>query len=78
MAKKLENLRENLFVAIAKLLATAALKRNFSKQDLKNDPNLNATMESLKFHADEFERSLKVLCDRWPDSPRCKEKKKGK
>lgn len=76
MSKTPANLRENLFTAIAKLLASAALKREFSKRDLENDQSLKATMESLKFHAEEFERSIKTLCDRFPNNPSCKNRKK--
>jgi len=78
MAKKLENLRENLFVQIAKLLASAAMKREFTKNDIERDPSLKATMDSIKFHADEFERELKSMCDRFPHYKRCKDYKKDK
>lgn len=78
MAKIPENLQENLFVQIAKLLASAALKSEFTKHDLNQDPTLKSTMDSIKFHADEFERELKSLCDRFPHYKRCKDLKKGK
>ena len=78
MAKNLENLRENLFTELGKLIATAALKYKLTMGDMRNDPDLNSTLESLEFHSKEAERKLKSLCNRNPEHPKCKEKKEGK
>lgn len=78
MAKNLENLRENLFTELGKLIVTAAMKYKLTMGDMKKDADMNSTLESLKFHTSEYERKLKSLCDRNPDHPKCKETKEGK
>jgi hypothetical protein len=78
MAKKLENLRENLFTELGKLIVTAALKYKLTMGDVKGDQDLNTTLESLKFHTSEYERKLKSFCDRWPDDKKCKDRKERK
>jgi len=78
MAKNLENLRENLFTELGKLITTAALKYKLTMGDLKDDSDLNSTLESLKFHTSEYERKLKSLCDRNPEHKKCKDRKEGK
>lgn len=78
MAKNLENLRENMFTEIGKLLVTAALKYKLTMGDMKNDADLNSTLESLKYHTSEYERKLKTHCERFPESSKCKDRKEGK
>lgn len=78
MAKNLENLRENLFTELGKLIVTAAMKYKLTMGDMKKDPSLASTLKSLEFHTDECERQLKIHCDRFPESKPCKDRKEGK
>ena len=73
-------LQENVFTQIAKLIATSMVKMNLSKamKDIEHDPNIQASIESMKYHAAEAERMLKLLCKTNPDHAKCKEKETSK
>lgn len=70
------NLHENLFTTIAKILASAALNKQISKTDLERDMDLNTTIESFKALSDQFEAKLKSHCERYPQSSKCIDRKK--
>ena len=65
---------ENFFTKIAKLLAISQTKRELNKVKgmLDEDPDLQATLDSIKYHYTEFEKKLTSYCERHPDSPMCK------
>lgn len=67
---------ENILASIGKLLFGSKLKKHIRNlhRDLKEDPELLATVDSLTYNLDEFERKMKSLCDRVPDSALCKGK----
>jgi len=61
----------NLFEEIAKLFFRTAMKPIVNK--MANDPELKAHSDALAYHTSEYDRKLKSLCERFPDSPKCKE-----
>ena len=68
----MEQIRENIFIKIAKLLATSQIKSKMSK--LNTEPDLQSSIESLKFHLDKADKQLRKICKQHPDYPECKEK----
>lgn len=72
--------RENVFTQIAKLLALAQIKKELPKaiDEFNDNPEMQASLESMKFHADRVEKLLKSICKDDPDYPKCKELNKGK
>jgi hypothetical protein len=78
MSKIPTKIQENVFSEIAKLLIRVALKDQFSKRDIESDPSLKATMDSIKFHVDTYEKQLSTFCTRFPDFKHCKDLKKDK
>ena len=67
----MERLTENLFTTIAKIIAVSKIK----KTKAKDDPELIASIESIRYHAQRLQKIMKMLCDRDPQNPKCK---KGK
>lgn len=67
---------ENMFSAIAKLLTKFAVRKELGKA--MDDPNLQSSIESLRWHAEEAERQLKNLCRDYPELDKCKKLSKGK
>jgi hypothetical protein len=73
--QKIQQLQENLFTTIAKILALNALKRNLGTADklAKGDQELQTSIESLKYHTQRLEKLLSDVCKRDPTNWRCKE-----
>jgi len=73
--RKIQQLQENLFATIAKILAFNALKRNLgtAKELTKGDQELQGSLETLKYHTQRLEKLLKDVCKRDPLNWRCKE-----
>ena len=73
--RKIQQLQENLFATIAKILAFNALKRNLGTADklAKGDQEVQTSIESLKYHTQRLEKLLKDVCKRDPLNWRCKE-----
>ena len=73
--RKIQQLQENLFATIAKILAFNALKRNLgtAKELAKGDQELQGSIETLKYHTERLEKMLKDVCKRDPTNWRCKE-----
>jgi antitoxin component YwqK of YwqJK toxin-antitoxin module len=74
----MDKLRENIFTEIGKLLSLSTIKKDLDKaRDLvEEDPDLQETMETLKYHYAKLEKSLPEFCKRYPDSPACKNLRK--
>lgn len=68
-------LNENIFTSIAKLIARVSMKGVLPRieRELNNDPELKASMLSLKAISDKLELDLKVHCKRHPESKHCKD-----
>lgn len=77
---KIQQLQENIFTQIAKLLAIGQLKKELPKaiKELENNPEVQASLESLKYHADKLDQLLKRRCNDYPDDPKCKQRGKSK
>ena len=77
---RLQMLRENIFTQIAKLLALSQLKKEIPKaiKELEGNPEVQASLESLKYHVQEADDLLTYLCKKYPDNPKCKQKGKSK
>lgn len=73
-------LHENFFTMIAKILATPMMKVQFGRlnQKFQNDPELQSSLQSLKFYTDKLEKDLMMHCKRHPDSKHCKDLSKSK
>ena len=72
--RKIQQLQENLFATIAKILAFNALKRNLGTADelTKGDQEVQTSIESLKYHTQRLEKLLQDVCKRDPLNWRCK------
>lgn len=73
-------LQENLFTTIAKLLVFKQLKRNLGTAEklTKGDAEIQATLDSMRYHAERLEKLLKTICERDPTNFRCKEYRQQK
>lgn len=73
-------LQENLFTTIAKILALKQLKRNLGSAEkmTKGDAEIQATLQSMQYHATRLEKLLKSICERDPTDFRCKEYRQQK
>lgn len=71
-------INENLFTTIGKLISSTLMKKDIRKaiKQADSDPDIQASLESLRFHTEELERLTKAHCARNPDSPHCKDTKK--
>lgn len=78
--KKKHPLQENLFTTIGKILALKQLKRNLGPAEkmTKGDTEIQATLQSMSFHAQRLEKLLKSICERDPTNFRCKEYRQQK
>lgn len=71
-------LQENIFAEIGKLLSLSRIQKDLDKaKDLvEDDPDLQETMETLKYHYSKLEKTLPEFCKRYPNSPACKNLRK--
>ena len=78
--KEKRPLQENLFTTIGKLLALGQLKRNIGTAEkmTKGDAEIQATLQSMQYHAARLEKLLRSICERDPTDFRCKEYRQQK
>ncbi len=71
-------LKENLFASIGKLIASAFIQKDIKKaiRQADNDPELQSTLQSIKYHTDRLKDLQNNHCQKFPTSPQCKNKKK--
>lgn len=76
--KNKDNLNENIFAQIAKLLALPTIQRelNKAKHMVGEDDSLTKIFDDLKTGYANLKEKLPGFCKRNPDSPMCKDKKK--
>ena len=67
---------ENIFVQIAKLIASSDIAR--AEKLLKDDPEMTDLTQSIQMHQDRLKSMLPDFCKRHPESNLCRKKKKDK
>jgi hypothetical protein len=69
-------INENFFTKIAKALLIPELRKTMEniEKETENDPEIKASIESLKFHSEKLEKGLVNFCKRNPNAPSCKKK----
>lgn len=78
MEKNSKKLQEGFFAEIGKLLSLSSIQKDLDKAKgmLDDDPDLQETMETLKYHYSKLQKTLPDFCKKYPDSPACKNLKK--
>lgn len=74
----MRKIHENIFAEIGKLLSLSKIQKDLDKAKdmVEEDPDLQETMETLKYHYAKLEKTLPEFCKRYPNSPACKNLRK--
>lgn len=69
-------INENFFTKIAKALLMPDLRKTMKQieEETENDPEIKASLDSLRFHSEKLEKNLENFCKRNPNAPNCKKK----
>lgn len=78
--EQIKRLQENMFTQIAKLIASSLVKMKLDKamRELSDDPNIQSSIQSMKYHAEAAQRALERICKDHPEHDGCKQRGKSK
>ena len=72
--KQIEEVNEGLLSGIAKLFMSRKVRRQYKSayKIAKDDPELQAAFQGLKYHHEKLKDLVDSFCDRFPDHKSCK------
>lgn len=70
----------NIFTELAKTFASLGLNKILKQieREMKEDPSIIATVDSIRYHNNVLEKLLPDFCKRHPESSLCKDKTESK
>lgn len=71
--KKINNLQENIFTEIGKIILMGLFKANLNKINMKlNSDQLKQSIQKQQAYQKTYQQAVDYICKRWPDSKECK------